>query len=115
MVYAGGLTFDSEEPTKFLKIPNLVAAHRFGRAMLERLGILRTISIALGTLSTTGAPDQVLSGYLRLMRDRDVGEAAFLRSEEHYRDSLYAIMLNNPTITPHAEFKAKKVRITHQL
>jgi len=115
MVYAGGLTFDSEEPTKFLKIPNLVAAHRFGTAVLERLGILRTISAALGTLSTTGAPDQLLSGYLRLMRERDVGENAFDMSEGNHRDCLYAIMLDNPTITPHAEFKVKKVRIAHQL
>jgi len=39
MVYAGGLTFDSEHPRKFLKIPNDITAHRFRKALLGRLGM----------------------------------------------------------------------------
>jgi hypothetical protein len=37
MIYMGGLTFDSDDPSNFSKIPNLVAAKRFGSAILERL------------------------------------------------------------------------------
>jgi hypothetical protein len=36
MVYMGGLTPDSGDPSNFLKIPNLVAAKRFGSALLDR-------------------------------------------------------------------------------
>jgi len=115
MVYAGGLTFDSEDPSKFLKIPNLITAHRFGSALLDRLGIRTTISAALKTLATTGAPDQFLLGYLRLLRQRDVGEDALVKSERDHRDSLWAAVLNNPTLQAEAEFKVVMACITHQL
>jgi hypothetical protein len=38
MVYMGGLTPDSDDPSNFLKIPNLVAAKRFRSALLDQLG-----------------------------------------------------------------------------
>jgi hypothetical protein len=72
MVYMGGLTFDSDDPSKFLKIPNLVAAKRFGSAILERLGLYNSMKTALHSLAGTGNPMDVLIGYCRLMRQRDV-------------------------------------------
>jgi hypothetical protein len=111
MIYEGGLTFDSEQPSKFLKIPNHIAAHKFG-TVLDRLDLYKPMSTALSTLSATGALDRVLSGYLRLMR-HDVG--AFRKSEGDHRDRLCAVMFDNPTLTVSAEFKVVKVCITHQL
>ena len=69
MFYSGGLTFDSEDPTKFVKIPNLIAAQRFGKSLLDRLGIYHS-------LSATGVPDQVLRVYLKLI-EHDAGARAF--------------------------------------
>jgi hypothetical protein len=115
MIYEGGLTFDSEQPSKFLKIPNHVAAHRFGKAVLDRLDIYESMPTAFRTLSATGAPDRVLSGYLRLMRQHDVGDHAFRKSEGDHRDRLWTVMFDNPALTASAEFKVVKVRSTHQL
>jgi len=115
MVYTGGLTFDSEHPSEFLKIPNGITAHRFGKTLLDRLGIHATMSAALRTLSATGAPDQVLSGYLRLMQQSDVGDHSFGNSEGVHRDSLWVVILENPSLTASAEFGLLKVRITHRL
>jgi hypothetical protein len=72
MVYMGGLTFDSNDPSKFLKIPNLVAAKRFGSALLNRHGLYSSMKDALYTLARTGNPMDVLVGYCRLIQQRDV-------------------------------------------
>ena len=77
MVYMGGLTFDSNDPSKLLKIPNLVAAKRFGSAILERLGLYSSMKSALHSLAGTGNPMDVLAGYCHLMRQCDVTGDAF--------------------------------------
>ena len=115
MIYAGGLTFDSEQPSRFLKIPNYVAACRFGKTVLDRLDIYDSMLTALRTLSATGALDRVLSGYLHLMRQHDVGDHAFEKSEADHRDRLWTVMFDNPALAARAEFKVEKVRTTHQL
>jgi len=115
MLYSGGLTFDSEDPTKFIKISNLIAAQRFGKALLDRLGIYESMKTAVQTLSATGAPDQVLSGYLQMMREYDIGDHSFTKNEEVHRNRLWMDMLDNPSLTASAEFKVVNVRITHQL
>ena len=105
MLYSGGLTFDSEDPTKF------IAAQRFGKALFDRLGIYESMKTAVQTLSATGAPDQVLSGYLSMMREHDTGNHSFTKNEEVHRNLLYILMLDNPSITANVEFKVAKVRI----
>jgi hypothetical protein len=55
MVYMGGLTLDSEDPSH-LKIPNLIAAKRFGKALLDRHGLYKSMKNALDTLAGTGNP-----------------------------------------------------------
>ena len=77
MAYMGALTLDSDNPSKFLKIPNLVAAKRFGFAILERLGLYHSMQIALHSLVRTGNPVDVLAGYCHLMQQRDVIGKAF--------------------------------------
>jgi hypothetical protein len=108
----GGLTFDSEEPSKFLKIPNLVAVKRFGSALLDRLGLYQSMRTALHTLAETGNPMDVLNGYCHLMRQRDIIGDAFKKTEEHHRDSIWITVLENPAIKPVAEYEVKKVKIT---
>ena len=110
MVYMGGLTFDSAEPSRFLKIPNLVAAKRFGLALFDRLGLYQPVRDTLYTLAETGNPMDILTGYCHLMRQRDIGEAAFGKTEEHHRDSILITILENPAIQPAAEYEVRKVR-----
>ena len=53
MLYVGGLTFAHQMPDKQLQIPNLVAAQRFARAILNRYRLRTTdINEALQKLST---------------------------------------------------------------
>ena len=100
LVYMGGLTFDSAEPSKFLKIPNLVAAKRFGTALLDRLGLYQSTG--------NWNPMEVLAGYCHLMRQRDVFGDAFTKKEEHHRDSIWITILENPAIKPAAEYEVRK-------
>jgi hypothetical protein len=111
MVHMGGLTFDSENPSGFLKIPNLVAAKRFGSALLDRHGLFYSMKDALYTLAGTGNPMDVLIGYCHLMRQRDVIRNAFKKTEENHRDSIWVAILENPSIQPLAEYQVRKVRL----
>jgi hypothetical protein len=110
MVYIGGLTFDSDDPSKFLKIPNLVAAKRFGKALLDRYGLYSSMKRALYTLTGTGNLMDILVGYCHVMRQRDVIRSAFTKTEENHRDSIWAIILENPAIELMAEYQVRKVR-----
>ena len=111
MVYHGGLTLDLDDPSNFLKIPNLVAAKRFGFALLGQLDLCNSMKEALYSLARTGNPMDVLNGYNRLMRERDVAEDAFTKkNEEHHRDSIWVTILENPAIKPMAECEVKRVR-----
>src|SRR5947199_10420455 len=103
----GGLTFDSDDPSNFLKIPNLVAAKRFGSALLDRLGLFSSMKDALYTLVATGNPMDVLSGYCHLMRQRDVIGNAFTKTEEHHRDSIWGLILENSSMDAIAEYKVR--------
>jgi hypothetical protein len=110
MVYMGGLTFNSDNPSNFLKIPNLVAAKRFGSALLDRHDLYSSMKAALYTLAETGIPMGVLIGYCHLMRQRDAIGDAFTKTEEYHRDSIWFTILENPAIKPVAEYQVQKVR-----
>ena len=110
MVYMGGLTFDSDEPSKFLKIPNRVAAQRFGNALLSRIGLYESLSDALRFLHVGKDLKTVLAAYRRLMQQRDVRGSVFEKSEEHHRDSIWFTILTNPALSPTAELQVRKVR-----
>lgn len=108
MVYMGGLTFDPQDPSKFLKIPNLVAAKRFRYALLSRVNLYQSITNALRFLSENGNIKDVLTGYRRLMQQRDIGDQAFRKTEENHRDSIWYTILENPALTPKAEYRVRK-------
>jgi hypothetical protein len=109
MIYMGSLTFDSDDPSNFSKIPNFIAAKGFGSAILERLGIYNSMKTALHSLTRTGDPMDVLAGYCHMMQQCDIG-AAFLKNEEHHRDSIQWTILENPSLKPTAEYQVTKVR-----
>ena len=108
MVYMGGLTPDSDDPSNFLKIANLVAAKRFGKALLDRHGLYDSVKDALYTLAGTGNPMDVLAAYCRLMRQHDVTGNAFTKTEENHRDIILVTILENPAIKPKAEYQVRK-------
>ena len=62
MVYMGSLTFDTEDPSYFLKIPNHVAAMRFGMAILDQVGLYSSMNSALRFLKSNGNIKAVLTG-----------------------------------------------------
>jgi hypothetical protein len=111
MAYMGALTLDSDDPSKFLKIPNLVAAKRFGSALLARHGLHSSMKNALYTLAGNGNLMDVLTGYCHLMRQRDFIENAFKKTEENHRDSIWVTILENPAIKPAVEYQVRKVRL----
>lgn len=112
MLHIGGLTFCHGE--RQLKIPNLVAAERFGKATLDRLGLrLEDVSLAFQNIVSTGDIRQALALYRQTMAVRDVGYNDFEKKEEHHRDSFYYALLGNshPSLRKvELEVKITKVR-----
>ena len=106
MLYVGGLTFANRMPDKQLQIPNLVAAQRFARAILNRYR-LRTNDIKDALQKLSNGDISILLGYYqRLMSVRDLEN----KSEEHHRDSFYYVLLKNPLLLEaNAEFEITKV------
>jgi hypothetical protein len=75
MLYYGGITFDSEDPAHYLKIPNAVAARRIAEAVLKRYGLRHSLAAALHSLKPNGNILPVLNCYRDLMVQRDVGHS----------------------------------------
>ncbi|KAG0337738.1 hypothetical protein BG000_005031 [Podila horticola] len=94
MLHIGGLTFCRDD--KQLRIPNLVAAERFGNATLHRHGLrLQDVDLAFQNVVSTGNICQALILYRQAMSARDVGFSDFEKKEEHHRDSFYYALLGN--------------------
>jgi hypothetical protein len=85
LLYNGALTFDRKDPSKFMKIPNKIAAKRIATAILNRFGMkAKDIDHALDILSRTGEVAPVLMLYQKMMSKRDVGWGDFDKTEEHH-------------------------------
>ncbi|KAF9420186.1 hypothetical protein BGZ76_004124 [Entomortierella beljakovae] len=96
MVHIGGLTFYREEGVKYLRIPNHIAAERFGNAMLSRLGLrLSDVRLAFNNIVRTGTIGQALSLYRQLICKCDVHQNDFKKTEEQHRDSFYTAIVGN--------------------
>jgi hypothetical protein len=109
MVYKGNLTFDSDDPSKFLKIPNLVSAKKFGSALLYRHGLYGSLIRDMRTLAATGNPMDVLFRYCHLMRRHDV-TIDDIANEGHHRDSIWITTLEYPTNQSMAKYQMRNVR-----
>ncbi|KAI8344981.1 hypothetical protein B0O80DRAFT_38271 [Mortierella sp. GBAus27b] len=99
MLHIGGLTFCGD--AKKLRIPNLVAAERFGNATLARLGLrLGDVDLAFQNIINTGNIRQALLLYRQMIWMRDVHVNDLKKTEEHHRDSFYVSFLGNchPTL-----------------
>lgn len=108
MLYLGGFTFDQRSPDKYIKIPNLIAAQRFGRTILNRYRLLQTMGDAVWYLESTGNIKGVLGAYQKLMAERDVGWGDFGKNEETHRDLLRNTILENPGLDSRVEYKVSK-------
>lgn len=94
MVHLGGLTFCVRK--KALRIPNLVAAERFGTAILHRHDAsLEDVNGAFRSLIEGGYIDRIIGLYSRGMKQRDVGADDFEKREEHHCNSMHFALLAN--------------------
>jgi len=57
IVYFGGLTFDSNAPTRQLKLPNQIAALRVAHKILRRHDVSNSLETELENLMTNGEPE----------------------------------------------------------
>ena len=109
MIYFGGLTFSSQDPANYLKIPNKIAAKRIAEAVLKKYGLRDSLHAALGFLYRDGEIGQVLSCYRDLMLQRDVTTGDLTKkTEEIHRDSFHFSLLQNH-LHPRVEFPVIKV------
>jgi hypothetical protein len=83
MVHLGGLTFCIRK--KALRIPNLVAAERFGSAILHRhQASLEDVNGAFRSLIEDGYIDRILGLYARGMQQHDVGAHDLKKKEDDH-------------------------------
>lgn len=112
MIYFGGLTFYSEDPKHFLKIPNAIAARRIAGSAFERYGLLESLPTALNLLETDGDLRSLLSCYQDLMVQRDVSRSDFEKHEDVHRDSFYFTLIQNHFHRPQPEFQVTRSKVT---
>ncbi|KAF9086459.1 hypothetical protein BGX27_003196, partial [Mortierella sp. AM989] len=94
MVHLGGLTFCVGK--KALRIPNLVAAERFGSAILDRHNTsLEDVNGAFEVLINNGNIDKIFGLYARGMQEHDVGTNDFKKKEEDHCNSMRFTLLAN--------------------
>ncbi|KAF8541779.1 hypothetical protein BDD12DRAFT_828009 [Trichophaea hybrida] len=96
LLYNGALTFDGKNPSKFMKIPNKIAAERIATAILNRFGVsAKGIDDALHILSRTGEVRPVLMLYQKMMSKCDLGWGDFDKTEEQHVAAIgYSIFKN---------------------
>ncbi|KAG0196040.1 hypothetical protein BGX28_000212 [Mortierella sp. GBA30] len=94
MVHFGGLTFCLGK--KALRIPNLVAAERFGSAILHRHDAsLEDVNGAFKALIEDGYIDRIIGLYARGMQQHDVGAYDFQKKEVDHCNSMRFTLLAN--------------------
>jgi len=94
MVYLNGLTFCVRK--KALRIPNLVAAERFGSAILHSHDVsLKDVDGAFRLLIKDGYIDRIVGLYSRGMRQRDVRANDLEKNEERHCNSMRFALLAN--------------------
>src|SRR3954464_11088241 len=107
MLYFGGLTFCPEEPTKYLRVPNLAAESRIASIIREKYKVSKTLPFALRELYKNGEIKKVLDIYHKLMLQRDIfGNGRTLDAEGKHPDSFLFCLLRNE-VDPQLKFKVK--------
>ncbi|RPA94024.1 hypothetical protein L873DRAFT_1478411 [Choiromyces venosus 120613-1] len=109
LLYFGSFTFDKENPSKFLTIPNHIAATRFGTTILRRFGLLDSMRDAVRFLALHGDIIAPLTGYRKLMAGRDIKPGGYAMTEWQHRDSFHIAILENPGLDPQVEYEVTKV------
>ncbi|RPB03671.1 hypothetical protein L873DRAFT_1800155 [Choiromyces venosus 120613-1] len=108
LLYFGAFTFDKENPSKFLTIPNHIAATRFSTTILRRFGLLDSMRDAVRFLALHGDIIAPLSGYRKLMAGRDIKPGGYAMTEWQHRDSFHMAILENPGLDPQVEYEVTK-------
>ncbi|RPA90217.1 DUF1703-domain-containing protein [Choiromyces venosus 120613-1] len=108
LLYFGAFTFDKENPSKFLTIPNRIAATRFGTTILSRFGLLGSMRDAVRFLALHGDIIAPLSGYRKLMAGRDIKPGGYAMTEWQHRESFHIAILENPGLDPQVEYEVTK-------
>ena len=94
MLHIGGLTFCGD--SKHLRIPNLVAAERFGNATLYNLKLrLEDVDLAFQNIVSSGSIHLALELYKQTIEIRNVSDSDFRKTEENHRDSFHYALLGN--------------------
>jgi len=94
---------------RYFRIPNRVAARRFGQALLQRYRLLHSMRKAVHDLVETGSIHAVLSGYRLLMQKCDVmGDLD--KDEAAHCDSICLAILENLGLEVTPEYKVIKAR-----
>ncbi|KAF8542939.1 hypothetical protein BDD12DRAFT_318297 [Trichophaea hybrida] len=106
VLYNGGFTFDNNNPSKYLKIPNLIAARRIANVVLHRYGLFKKdIDQAIEIFASKGDITEVLKLYQHMMCQRDISHGDFDKSEEIHASSIIYSILKNVLLKVHPEFK----------
>lgn len=105
LLYHEGLTFDSDNPTKNMKIPNMIAARRIATAVLDHYGLtVKDIDRAIDAFAATGDITEPLKLYQYMMGERDVGYGDFDKNEEIHANTFSYSILKNVLLTVKPEF-----------
>jgi len=83
MIYNGDLTFDSEDPQNYLKIPGLTEAKRIAGMVLEMYGLRHSVEAALSSLRCEGSIREMLSCYRDFLVQRDVGRGGYVGYDDY--------------------------------
>ena len=111
MLYHGGFAFDRNNPSKYLKIPNQIAARRIAEAVLHRSGLAAPdIDRAVEHFASTGDITKALELYQHLMGLRDVLSWDFEKSEEIHAN-INLTILKNLLLRVQLEFKVTLRRV----
>ncbi|RPB00451.1 hypothetical protein L873DRAFT_816160 [Choiromyces venosus 120613-1] len=108
LLYFGAFTFDKENPSKFLTIPNHIVAKRFGTTILHRFKLLSSMQNAVKFLALRGDIIATLAGYQELMAARDIKQSGYSMTEQQHRDSFHIAILENPALDPQVEYQVTK-------
>ncbi|KAG0131609.1 hypothetical protein HOY82DRAFT_539353 [Tuber indicum] len=115
LLYFGAFTFDKENPSKCLTIPNHIAVSRFGTTILRRFGLLNSMRDAVRFLALRGNIIGPLSGYRKLMVGHDIKPGGYAMTKWQYRDSFHIAILENPGLDPQVEYEVTKPGGGHSL
>ncbi|KAI5801267.1 hypothetical protein EDC01DRAFT_764735 [Geopyxis carbonaria] len=110
LLYHGGLTFDSKDPSKHMKIANHKVARRIAAAILDYYGVDQNdVDQAVEIFASTGNITDLLTLYQHGLTGFD-WESNFSKNGELHANTFDSIFLRNPCSTFKPKFAVKTGR-----